>query len=42
MWGEYIYIYTRYIAKSIASPLFNERFDYFSNFQEYKSECLSI
>ncbi len=26
-----------YIAKSIGSPLFNEWFDYFSNFHEYKS-----
>ncbi len=26
-----------YIAKSIWSPPFNERFDYFSNFHEYKS-----
>ncbi len=26
-----------YIAKSIGSPPFNERFDYFSNFHEYKS-----
>ncbi len=33
----YIYIYTHYIAKSIGSPPFNERFDYFSNFHEYKS-----
>ncbi len=33
----YIYIYTHYIAKSIGSPTFNERFDYFSNFHEYKS-----
>ncbi len=27
-----VYIYTHYIAKSIGSPPFNERFDYFSNF----------
>ncbi len=33
----YIYIYIHYIAKSIGSPPFNERFDYFSNFHEYKS-----
>ncbi len=26
-----------YIAKSIESPPSNERFDYFSNFHEYKS-----
>ncbi len=26
-----------YIAKSIGSPPYNERFDYFSNFHEYKS-----
>ncbi len=26
-----------YIAKSIGSPPSNERFDYFSNFHEYKS-----
>ncbi len=26
-----------YIAKSIGSPSSNERFDYFSNFYEYKS-----
>ncbi len=32
----------RFIAKSIGSPPFNERFDYFSNFHDYKSECLSI
>ncbi len=37
----YIYIYTiytiHYIAKSIESPLLVNRFDYFSNFYEYKS-----
>ncbi len=27
-----------YIANTIGSPLSNERFDYFSNFHEYKSE----
>ncbi len=32
----YIYIYTHYIAKSIESPPSNERFEYFSNFHEYK------
>ncbi len=35
----YIYIYNvniYYIAKSIGTPS-NERFDYFSNFHEYKS-----
>ncbi len=26
-----------YIVKSIGPPPFNERFDYFSNFHEYKS-----
>ncbi len=26
-----------YIAKNIGSPPSNERFDYFSNFHEYKS-----
>ncbi len=36
--NKYIY----YIAKSIGSPPSNERFDYFSNFHEYKSWCLSI
>ncbi len=35
-----IYIYIHSIAKSIGSPPFNERFDYFSNFHEYKSKCL--
>ncbi len=30
----YIYIYIHYSAKSIGSPPFNERFDYFSNFHE--------
>ncbi len=29
-------IYIHYIAKSIGTPS-NERFDYFSNFHEYKS-----
>ncbi len=33
----YIYMYIHYSAKSIGSPPFNERFDYFSNFHEYKS-----
>ncbi len=33
----YIYIYIHYIAKSIGSPPFNVKFDYFSNFHEYKS-----
>ncbi len=32
-----IYIYIHYIAKSVGSPPSNERFDYFSNFHEYKS-----
>ncbi len=31
-----IHIYIYYIAKSIGTPS-NERFDYFSNFHEYKS-----
>ncbi len=35
-------MYRRHIAKSIGSPPSNERFDYFSHFHEYKSECLSI
>ncbi len=29
-------VYIHYIAKSIGTPS-NERFDYFSNFHEYKS-----
>ncbi len=29
--------YIHYIAKSIGSPLLMNRFDYFSNFYEYKS-----
>ncbi len=29
--------YIHYIVKSIGSPPSNERFDYFSNFYEYKS-----
>ncbi len=33
----YIYIDIHYIAKSIGSPPSNDRFDYFSNFQEYRS-----
>ncbi len=34
----YVYIYSiYYIVKSIGSPPSNERFDYFSNFYEYKS-----
>ncbi len=32
-----IYQYLHYIAKSIGPPPFNERFDYFGNFYEYKS-----
>ncbi len=32
-----MHLYIHYIAKSIESPAFNERFDYFSNFHEYKS-----
>ncbi len=36
-WTKYIYIHTHYIAKSIGSPPSNERFDYCSNFHEYKS-----
>ncbi len=32
-----VYMYIHYIAKSIGSPHFNERFDYFSNVHEYKS-----
>ncbi len=35
--SHFIYtVYIHYIAKSIGSPLMN-RFDYFSNFYEYKS-----
>ncbi len=30
-------VYVHYIAKSIGSPPFNERFDYFGHFKEYKS-----
>ncbi len=30
-------IHVKYIAKSFGSPPSNERFDYFSNYQEYKS-----
>ncbi len=30
-------IHVQYIGKSIGSPASNERFDYFSNYQEYKS-----
>ncbi len=32
-----LHIYIHYIAKSIGSPLLMNRFDYFSNFYEYKS-----
>ncbi len=39
-YGHVIYIALyrdiHYIAKSIGSPPANERFDYFSNFHEYK------
>ncbi len=31
------YYNIHYITKIIVSPTFNERFDYFSNFHEYKS-----
>ncbi len=31
------YANVHYIAKSIGSPLLMNRFDYFSNFYEYKS-----
>ncbi len=34
---DYIYIYTLYCQKYIGSPPSNYRFDYFSNFHEYKS-----
>ncbi len=37
LWSDETKINLHYIAKSIGSPLFNERFDYFSNFHEYKS-----
>ncbi len=33
----YIYIYIHSIAKSIGSPILVNRFDYFTNFHEYKS-----
>ncbi len=32
----HVFTHIHYIAKSIGTPS-NERFDYFSNFQEYKS-----
>ncbi len=34
---KYTHTHTHYIAKHIGSPPSNERFDYFSNFHEYKS-----
>ncbi len=37
MMYDVLYMYIHYIAKSIGSPPSNERFDYFSNFHEYKS-----
>ncbi len=33
----FFFFNVHYIAKSIGSPPSNERFDYFSNFHEYKS-----
>ncbi len=38
---DYLSIHIHYMDKSIGTPS-NERFDYFSNVHEYKSECLSI